>query len=1228
MAVVVGNITLDGLLGDWTATDRIDGAAPVDGFEAYGKTTGDSYVFAIKAPLDTTIGTNTTMWLNTDQNNSTGYKIWGWANGVEYQVELNAGALKLYAVAPDASGNPVTTYKQDLSFALGADGTTIEFAVPKAAIGSPAGLSALIDINDQTFLPGVYNTAYAVTDTGSLPARADLTKKVAIVYSDTTAARYFGLTDVNLAETAYTQLFMAAQNQAAMAGVPFDVITEADLKDLSKLVNYDAIVFPSFEYVKAADVAAIESNLTLLAKNYDTSLITAGNFMTNSETGAALADAYARMKALFDVQLKASGWSGSSGVTIKSVGSGFDGVGGYTAGETINAYSNSGGVGWLAFEDATAGTTPLSVIATQTVTGTGGGSYNAVIASSINGDRNVLFSTTSVMGDNNQLSQAISYAVNGATGPTVGLQMSRQGSIVASRTDMDQSQYIDEVHPDDGSAGIYDKMLPILQSWKTAYNFVGSYYINIGDKQSAGEWTNPAYSLPYYQQLLALGNEIGSHSYTHLVNLNPAENTNILKTGTGPGTFDYEFRASRDYIANLLGLDKFSIGAAVPGAGETRATAEQIIQYYDYLTGGYSSYGAGYPGAFGYLSAQDASAGKVYLAPNMKFDFTLIGWEKIGAAAALAEWKKEFDALSKHAELPVILWPWHDYGVTVSEGGGYTKQMYTDFIAYAYSKGAEFVTLADLADRIKNFEQSSINYSVSGSTVTATVTSADAGKFALDLDNLGSQVIKSVAGWYAYDSDSVFTPKLSGGAATYTITLGAAADDVTHITALPMRAELLSVSGDGTNLSFSLIGEGQIVIDLGNSAGRTVSVSGARIVSQVDDMLTLDVGANGQHDVTVTQSAPGVNVAPTITSAAAVAFAENGTGTVLAVTATDAATQTLTYAISGDDAALFTINAATGALQFKAAPDFETPQDQDQSNVYGVTVTVSDNGTPVLSATQALSITVTDVAGITYTGTSRANTFNGGSENDTINGNGGNDTLYGNAGDDAIKGGAGNDKMYGGFGNDTYIVNSTGDLVSEVGGGGTDTVKSSVTLSLSDTSRVQGDVENLALTGSNAINGTGNALANVITGNSASNVLTGLDGADTLSGAGGRDRLIGGAGNDTLTGGRGVDAFVFRAPAEGVDTITDFVSRTDYFEISASGFGGGLVAGTSATLKTVADVAAASNTGTKGYFIFDNSGANAGTVYWDPTGGVGSDAVAFAKIAAGSALVPTDFHVV
>src|SRR6185503_18586813 len=110
-----------------------------------------------------------------------------------------------------------------------------------------------------------------------------------------------------------------------------------------------------------------------------------------------------------------------------------------------------------------------------------------------------------------------------------------------------------------------------------------------------------------------------------------------------------------------------------------------------------------------------------------------------------------------------------------------------------------------------------VSWSVAGSTVTATVNSPDAGKFALDLDNLGTQKIQNVTGWYAYDNDSVFLPRLGGA---FTIHLGTAADDVTHITSLPMRSELLSLSGDGTNLNFSVIGEGRAVVDLVALAGR------------------------------------------------------------------------------------------------------------------------------------------------------------------------------------------------------------------------------------------------------------------------------------------------------------------------------------------------------------------------------------------------------------------------
>ncbi|NJL08027.1 MAG: cadherin, partial [Methylacidiphilales bacterium] len=794
MSGTVGSVTLDGALSDWTPSDRIDTGNAVADYEVYGKVEADSYVFAIKASAvdqngdAITIGNNTTIWLNTDQDSSTGYQIWGSAGGVEYKVELSGSTLTLYSVAADASGNEVATLIQTLDFGLSGDGTTIEFAVPKTAIGSPAALNALIDVNNATFLPGSYNNSYTVVDTSSLPVDAGTTTKVAIVYSETTAANYFGLTG-DAAETAYTQLFLAAQNQAAMAGIPFDVITEADLKDLSKLVNYDAIVFPSFENVNSADVTAITNTLTLLAENYDVSLIAAGNFMTNDETGAALPDAYARMAQFFDLAPEAFGFTGTTEVTVSSAGTGFDGVGGYTAGEVINTYANSAGVGWQAFTDATPGTTTHSVIATQTVTGTGAGTYDAIVTSTVNGDRNVHFSTTALLGDNNQLSQAIQYAVEGASGPTVGLQLTRQDSIFASRTDMDQSQFAAQVNPTDGSAGIYDKLIPIVESWKAAYNFVSSYYINIGDNQGESGYTDWTISLPYYQQLLALGGEIGSHSLTHLLNLDPAEDTRILTDGTGPGTFEYEFGQSRDAILQHL-TTLTSIGAAVPGATEYASTAEQILQYYSYLSGGYSSNGAGYPGAFGYLSAADAEAGKVYLAPNMKFDFTLVGYQHYTPEAALAEWMSEFNSLTSHAEAAVIVWPWHDYGPTNWENGGYTEEMFTQFIEYVYNSGAEFVTLADLANRIATFEQSSIGYSVSGDTITATVTSADAGKFALDLDNLSGKVIASVTGWYAYDSDSVFTPTLGGATATYTINLGTAAADVTHITALPMRADL------------------------------------------------------------------------------------------------------------------------------------------------------------------------------------------------------------------------------------------------------------------------------------------------------------------------------------------------------------------------------------------------------------------------------------------------------
>lgn len=173
--------------------------------------------------------------------------------------------------------------------------------------------------------------------------------------------------------------------------------------------------------------------------------------------------------------------------------------------------------------------------------------------------------------------------------------------------------------------------------------------------------------------------------------------------------------------------------------------------------------------------------------------------------------------------------------------------------------------------------------------------------------------------------------------------------------------------------------------------------------------------------------------------------------------------------------------------------------------------------------------------------------------NDAINGNGGNDLLYGDAGNDTLNGGGGNDAMLGGGGNDTYVVASSGDRVYEtttLGGttnaGGTDTVRSSVSYTLSSF------VEKLVLTGTSAINGTGNSLANTLTGNAAANRLDGGGGNDTLVGGLGNDALLGGAGSDRLTGSSGGDRFVFNSKL-GSDTLTDFLSGTDKLALSQAG---------------------------------------------------------------------------
>lgn len=127
--------------------------------------------------------------------------------------------------------------------------------------------------------------------------------------------------------------------------------------------------------------------------------------------------------------------------------------------------------------------------------------------------------------------------------------------------------------------------------------------------------------------------------------------------------------------------------------------------------------------------------------------------------------------------------------------------------------------------------------------------------------------------------------------------------------------------------------------------------------------------------------------------------------------------------------------------------------------------------------------------------------------------------------------------MYGGVGDDTYLIDNADDTVFELAGEGIDTVRSSRTYALTP------NVEHLVLTGTGAINGTGNVLDNSISGTIAANMLSGGAGADVLAGGKGSDTYLFGRGggadriveNDTTKGN--ADRALFEAGVVPIDIV-------------------------------------------------------------------------------------------
>ncbi|AWY00366.1 hypothetical protein A8139_10410 [Marinomonas primoryensis] len=159
------------------------------------------------------------------------------------------------------------------------------------------------------------------------------------------------------------------------------------------------------------------------------------------------------------------------------------------------------------------------------------------------------------------------------------------------------------------------------------------------------------------------------------------------------------------------------------------------------------------------------------------------------------------------------------------------------------------------------------------------------------------------------------------------------------------------------DVTYSVSGGGNTFVLIDNDGSDVVSgtlsgvAEGGSLTSNSRTFQTSYIGGTG-NDVTLKDSS-----APVITSGATGSVNENAaTNTVIyTATATDADNDTISFSLTGTDAALLNINSTTGAVTLKASADYET------KSSYSFNVVATDNGTGNLNSSKAITVSVNDV---------------------------------------------------------------------------------------------------------------------------------------------------------------------------------------------------------------------------------------------------------------------------
>ncbi len=741
--------------------------------------------------------------------------------------------------------------------------SVIAFCGPNAELQLSFRVSYTSSSVSSEVFPEFYLSGYPVysTDLTKLPACDSSEERAAVVFDPVAQGCFFSA-------KAFSQLFMSTQSQVRQAGLPLELISMAGLLDFASSCKYNVVVLPSPRCVDRASRFALRKALFVLSNFYGVGVVSAGNLATGLADGsAAPGDVYSVMTTLGLGPASPSFATGSGAVEWTAAAPSHAMLADLklAAGALLGSSKPdlAGGqlvpASTLMFAPKAGSNFAYTAVANQKMPGATGLEFSAVLAgqlaavsnpfgSSLAAGRVVHFAVPEGLVHLNLGWRAVRWArrrdasLAGAASSGLSLQLSRSALLVSLKVRMDTTNDQEAIKINLPAFAVW------LRELKQSGSVVGTHFVTQG---TSTDW---ALSGPAFKALLDLGSDLGSLTLSDPADVNALSDSQLQRE------FQQGMAAVRGNMSALLaapaeGVPAGTLGGAIPGVFEEGQAALAALEPVfaggrgAHLVASSSFVGSGYLNAFGYATS---SSKMVLMHPNLISDLQAVkgaGWNQSTAAGF---WLGQLATIATRASTALVQWPIADIGATkwgpgVGGAGSpsfiggapeYGPELYAPVFSMLATVAPEFVLTADLAARIDAFGKARLavlktatdTYSVEALFPKASDAAAcTMGYYSLLVHQDESTELKTIAAvdnHYAYSDSRVFMPRAGTANAPgqkFTVRLAAAgpAAPPAHITALDQRMHLDAVTGDGSDLNFTLSGEGKVVavLDAAVAAG-------------------------------------------------------------------------------------------------------------------------------------------------------------------------------------------------------------------------------------------------------------------------------------------------------------------------------------------------------------------------------------------------------------------------